>query len=319
LLRPADHRGSLDRVTVALDAIEANIEYLVASPLDDAVPSSPAASLVTVDSETVRSSIAAAALAAASEPGMAIGAKNGRRIVRATWHTGVPVAIKRLETLSDMSDPIMVDDVKREAEVWSSLQPHPNLTPLLAICIDTDIPVLVMPYMTNGNVASYAQLHPTKRHGLIADAARGMAYLHALGIFHGDLKPSNVLVDGQGCARVSDLGLARMHASVRSSAVATGVRWIAPERLRAGAKFRLEPDVFAFAMVVFEVPFDEVQDPRVIRGMMADGERPSLDLVVQDHWRTLISRCWAHEPRLRPTFQTICDELDQFQSIQPSS
>ena len=61
-----------------------------------------------------------------------------------------------------------------------------------------------------------------------ADVARGMWYLHALGLSHRDLKAANVLLDAERRAKVGDLGLTRCVTTGMASTVGTSL-WMAPE------------------------------------------------------------------------------------------
>ena len=70
----------------------------------------------------------------------------------------------------------------------------------------------------------------------------------------GTLQP-NILVDGSGCARITDFGLSRSQETTFQTTVSYGhtARWTAPEILGGGRTASKEGDVFAFAMVMVEV------------------------------------------------------------------
>ena len=107
----------------------------------------------------------------------------------------------------------------------------------------------------------------------------GLHYLHSSNIVHGDLKgvsysglhskvqsqiliqansKANILIDGEGRARLTDFGLTSIIrgetslVSPQDPAVTNATTWAAPEILRGGPTTK-EGDVFTFAMVAVEV------------------------------------------------------------------
>ncbi|KAI9216449.1 kinase-like domain-containing protein, partial [Blastocladiella britannica] len=252
-------------------------------------------------------------------------------VVQALWlSSGTKVAVKRLLPLKgqlNQDRPIM-DTVANEALVWSNLH-HPHVLPLLGVCLTSDVPFLVMPHMAGGDLTRYAWGRPHEHLRLLHEASQGMAYLHGKHIFHGDLKGNNILVDGYGRVQISDFGQARMleeAAGDQSFGVGSvgNVRWIAPERYKRDAEYQLEPDVFAFAMVMYEVasgvvPFHEVKDLSLIVGRMVSGERPSMPSAGAPAYLPLlwplIEQCWSHDWTTRPTFVEVVAHLARLREM----
>ncbi|KAI9222086.1 kinase-like domain-containing protein [Blastocladiella britannica] len=201
---------------------------------------------------------------------------------------------------------------------------HPNILRLLGVSLTCDMPFLVMPLMTGGDVTDYAKTRPHEHLRLLHETAQCMAYLHGKRIIHGDLKGNNVLVDAHGKIKICDFGQARaLSAASRASTFKNGsignVRWMAPERYMRKAVYQLEPDVFAFAMVVYEVvsgllPFQEEHDLDVVRQWIRDGDRPDAPTTAPSYslalW-ALVEQCWAQDLTKRPTFMTTVARLDQ--------
>src|SRR5207253_8820400 len=74
-------------------------------------------------------------------------------------------------------------------------------------------PFVVMEHVPGLTLQEFADQHrpsPRQAARLVAELARAVAYLHARGIIHQDIKPRNVLVDDQGRPRLIDFGLARL-------------------------------------------------------------------------------------------------------------
>ncbi|KAH7279520.1 hypothetical protein KP509_37G022700 [Ceratopteris richardii] len=97
------------------------------------------------------------------------------------------------------------------------------------------------------------------RYTIALDAARGIAYLHHEcnpPIMHCDIKPQNILLDGQFRAKVADFGLARRFHLDSKHIVKTTIRgtrgYIAPEWLMS-RELDVKVDVFSFGMLLLEV------------------------------------------------------------------
>lgn len=115
----------------------------------------------------------------------------------------------------------------------------------------------------------------------LIDVAEGLRYLHHREVIHGDLKgvgfplslafcvlftgtlQPNILVDGSGRARITDFGLSRSQETTFQTTVSYGhtARWTAPEILGGSGTASKEGDVFAFAMVMVEVPCQKLYTP----------------------------------------------------------
>ncbi|WP_433206087.1 protein kinase domain-containing protein [Dactylosporangium sp. CS-047395] len=112
-------------------------------------------------------------------------------------------------------------------------------------------PYLVMPFMTGGTLADRLVTGPLPlREALLvaAEIADGVAELHAAGVLHRDVKPSNVLFQpapGRDRVLVTDLGLAKALANASGFTVAAGTPgYAAPEQRRPGAGLDVRSDVY---------------------------------------------------------------------------
>lgn len=110
---------------------------------------------------------------------------------------------------------------------------------------------------------------------ITAQAADALDYLHASGYLHRDVKPSNIMIDADGRARLIDLGLVRDLSSVSPGAggeetmtVGT-VEYVSPEQARGRADLDPRSDIYSlgltlYHMVVGEVPFQGESDYEVM-------------------------------------------------------
>jgi serine/threonine-protein kinase len=91
--------------------------------------------------------------------------------------------------------------------------------------------------------------------GIAAQVAEGLAYAHQHGVVHRDVKPANIMILGNGMAKITDFGIARMRmAGVRTQ---TGVvlgspRYMSPEQV-AGKRAEPRSDVFSLGVILYEM------------------------------------------------------------------
>jgi serine/threonine-protein kinase len=144
-------------------------------------------------------------------------------------------------------------DVQRfriEAEAAGGLD-HPNIVPIYEVGEHQGQHYFSMKFIEGGNLGAHLpRLHKDPRAAarLLATVARAVHHAHQRGILHRDLKPGNILLDGQGEPHVTDFGLARrLHAETSLSptgAVVGTPSYMAPEQ--AAAQKRLTASVPSF-------------------------------------------------------------------------
>ncbi|KAJ0770873.1 putative protein kinase RLK-Pelle-CrRLK1L-1 family [Helianthus annuus] len=148
-------------------------------------------------------------------------------------------------------------------------QNHPNLITLIGYCDEGKEKIIVYEYAANGSLDRYLSrsngapaLTWLERIKICVDAARGLNHLHYhVGkhqtVIHRDIKSSNVLIDHNWVAKISDLGLSKLSlAGLDRSAVishACGTHgYCDPEYMSSGIVTK-ESDVYSFGIVLFEV------------------------------------------------------------------
>ncbi|XP_015162645.1 probable LRR receptor-like serine/threonine-protein kinase At3g47570 [Solanum tuberosum] len=159
-----------------------------------------------------------------------------------------------------------------ECEVLRNLR-HRNLTKVITSCSNLDFKALVLEYMPNGTLDKWLYSHNLflnllQRLAIMIDVASAMDYLHngySTPVVHCDLKPSNVLLDQEMVAHVSDFGIAKMlgagEAFVQTRTIAT-IGYIAPEYGQDGI-VSTSCDVYSFGILMMEMftrirPSDEI-------------------------------------------------------------
>ncbi|XP_042445447.1 probable serine/threonine-protein kinase PBL11 [Zingiber officinale] len=173
--------------------------------------------------------------------------------------TGIVVAIKKLKRESSQG----YKEWLAEVTYLSQLR-HENLVKLIGYCSEADSKLLVYEYMQKGSLENHlfkrgVQPIPWATRVRIAiDVARGLSFLHGLEtqIIFRDLKASNILLDTDFNAKLSDFGLARNGPTGDKSHVSTrvvGTRgYAAPEYVATG-HLSLKSDIYTFGVLLLEL------------------------------------------------------------------
>ncbi|XP_074290162.1 putative LRR receptor-like serine/threonine-protein kinase At1g53430 isoform X1 [Silene latifolia] len=174
---------------------------------------------------------------------------------------GKVIAVKQLSSKSKQGNREFLNEIG----MISALQ-HPNLVKLHGCCIEGKELLLVYEYMENNSLAralfgkndQKLDLVWRTRKKICLGIARGLAYLHEesrLKIVHRDIKATNVLLDEDLNAKISDFGLAKLdeeentHISTR---IAGTIGYMAPEYAMRGY-LTDKADVYSYGVVVLEI------------------------------------------------------------------
>jgi serine/threonine-protein kinase len=153
-----------------------------------------------------------------------------------------------------------------EARSVASLN-HPHVLRVFDWGEDTDGPYLVLEYLGGGSLRDLLDRGVRLTHSQAAhlgtEVAQGLAYAHARGLVHRDVKPANLLFDEEGRVRVADFGVARALAEAAytepAGAMVGTARYMSPESAE-GKPVDGKADVYSLALVLYEalsgtVPF----------------------------------------------------------------
>jgi serine/threonine protein kinase len=179
------------------------------------------------------------------------------------------VAVKVLsDTLAE--DPSYVARFRREARVAAQVS-HPNLVRMFDYAGDAERPYIVMEHIGGGTLADRIrggaadELYPER---LARQLLGALEAIHAAGIVHRDVKPSNVLLDDAGDAHLTDFGIAQPEDATqltRTGQVIGTLKYMAPEVL-SGKHATQRSDLFALGVVLQET--------------LADREAPQIEALV---------------------------------------
>jgi hypothetical protein len=161
-------------------------------------------------------------------------------------------------------DPSAREMVLREARLAAKVR-HPNVVAVEEVVEGKGSPVIVMEYMEGGSLRDVMRAKGTlswpQAKALALDLLRGIEAIQAGGIVHRDVKPSNILLDGDGVAKVADFGIAvspatsgerTMIVDPGHSTIAGTLHYMAPEA-RRGAPPDKRADVYGCAAVLHEM------------------------------------------------------------------
>jgi serine/threonine protein kinase len=169
--------------------------------------------------------------------------------------TGTPVALKVVQP--GVRDPEVHRRFEREARVAGRVR-HPHLVGVLESGRADDVPYMAMAFVPGRTLAETigtdGPLSLTETARLVEEVGSALDALHRAGIMHRDLRSSNILLDGEGRATLTDFGFARSSADTRITELARPVGTLdyrAPELFR-GRPAERASDVYSLGCVAYE-------------------------------------------------------------------
>ena len=233
---------------------------------------------------------------------------------------GRPIAVKVIRT-ELATDPEFRARFRREV---AAAQKVSGLYTALVVDADLDSPT---PWLATAYVAGPSLTEAVRDHGslpvstvlaLAAGLAESLSAIHAAGVVHGDLKPSNVLLAEDG-PRVIDFGIsqaAEASAATGSNLMIGSPGFVSPEQV-LGSGISPASDIFSLGAVLTfaatgQGPFGSGSNAAVMSRLVND---PASLGKVPGELRRLIGNCLAKHPGDRPT---ACELLTQVGAIQPA-
>ncbi|PAN43753.1 hypothetical protein PAHAL_8G255900 [Panicum hallii] len=189
-------------------------------------------------------------------------------VYKGQLHDGHVVAVKRCFDLPSSPNQLDVQDLEFQNEIYflTKLQ-HTNIVKLLGDCMQGSERILVYEYMSNGSLDAFIFGAISRRlyldwpacSQIIKGVSEGLLYLHkhcGLHVIHGDLKPSNILLDSNMHPKISDFGLARTYSpgveEEFANRIVGSIGFTAPE-CRERRLFSIKSDVYGFGALLLEI------------------------------------------------------------------
>lgn len=187
-----------------------------------------------------------------------IGSGGFGMVYKLAMDDGNVFALKRIVKMNEGFDRFF----ERELEILGSIK-HRYLVNLRGYCNSPLSKLLIYDFLPGGSLDEVLHERPEQldwdaRLNIVMGAAKGLAYLHhdcSPRIIHRDIKSSNILLDANLEARVSDFGLAKLLGDEEShitTIVAGTFGYLAPEYMQSGRATE-KTDVYSFGVLVLEV------------------------------------------------------------------
>ncbi|CAO2034143.1 unnamed protein product [Urochloa humidicola] len=245
------------------------------------------------------------------------------------------IAVKKIDKLEHETEKEFTVEVQTIGRTH-----HKNLVSLLGFCNEGKERLLVYEFMSNGSLNRHlfgdVRLQWNLRAKLALEVARGLLYLHeecSTQIIHCDIKPQNILLDGNFTAKISDFGLAKLLRNNQTQTI-TGIRgtrgYVAPEWFKSTG-ITAKVDVYSFGVILLEL----VCCRRNVESEMAEEDQKILTYWANDCYRcgkvdflvegddeaifylekveryvAVALWCLQEDPTMRPTMLKVTQMLD---------
>ncbi|MCL1910001.1 MAG: serine/threonine protein kinase, partial [Kiritimatiellaeota bacterium] len=193
---------------------------------------------------------------------------------------GRDIAVKMLQrSLAD--DPAALDSLRTEAQNAAKLN-HPNVAQIYAFGEENGTPFVEMEYVPgqslNHFVSQGVKLDPAFVMRVGYEIAEGLKAAETAGLFHGDIKPENILFDSEMKAKLVDFGIASMKSQGGSDELWGTPYYIAPEKVQK-KKNSARSDIYSLGATLYhaiagEPPYEGEDAAAVIRARFKGPPRP---------------------------------------------
>ena len=216
----------------------------------------------------------------------------------------------------DLAAGVNRERFRREIQVAAQLQ-HPHIVPLLSAGEQGDLLWYTMPFIDGESLRT--ALERKKPFGvrevtrIMHDVVDALAFAHARGVIHRDIKPGNILRQGSH-ALVTDFGVAKALSAalpisgVTSAGIAIGTpAYMAPEQLAGDSAADHRIDIYAVGLLAYELltgasPFTGPSPRETLAAQLTRDPKPLHEVSpeVPRGLSALVMRCLAKDPAARP-------------------
>ncbi|KAK3131716.1 hypothetical protein QOZ80_6AG0510410 [Eleusine coracana subsp. coracana] len=264
-------------------------------------------------------------------------------VYRGMLKNGSLIAVKRCVSMTSEQQK---KEFGKEMIILSQIN-HKNIVKLLGCCLEVEVPMLVYEFIPNGTLFRFIHRNDgcrdipfsTRLH-IALESAQTLAYLHSWAsppILHGDVKSSNILLDENYVAKVSDFG-ASIVAPTDESQFVTLVQgtcgYLDPEYMQT-CQLTDKSDVYSFGVVLLELltrkkalkldgPEDErslsqrflnaMKEDRLM-DVIDDGIKSDRDTGLLEEVAELARQCLDMVGEMRPSMRDVAEKLDRLSKV----
>jgi serine/threonine protein kinase len=229
-------------------------------------------------------------------------------------NTNEIVAIKVIASTT-AKNPVLLQRFEREFQAAKVLD-HPNVVRAIEYCGTGPHPFLVMEYVDGESVGQRSErmgvIPEAEAVRIIAQVCDGLQRAHKQGLVHRDVKPDNILINQEGVAKLTDMGLVKeVDGDMNLTKTGRGLgtpHYMAPEQFRNAKGVDVRGDIYSlgatlYSMVTGTVPFDNVSPLDCWMKKIRNDFPPPKDLnpEISDRVDWAIRRAMSAEPNQRPS------------------
>lgn len=185
--------------------------------------------------------------------------QGGMGVVYKAWDTALErwVALKMIHpTLAE--DEKFLKRFRAEARALAKLE-NPNIVIVFDLQETESGLCIVMQYVEGANLAARLQNGPLPFAAalpIIKQILTALGHAHQVGVIHRDIKPSNVMLTAQDFVKITDFGMAKIHAGMsltQSTSTGGTLYYMPPEQLKSLANVDQRCDIYAAGMTIYEM------------------------------------------------------------------
>jgi serine/threonine protein kinase len=212
-------------------------------------------------------------------------------------------------------DPAFAQRFSHEAQALAKLN-HSNIVRVFDFGRAGEFYYFLMEYVdgvTLRTLIDQKALHAEEAQRIVIEICHALQYAHEEGIVHGDIKPSNILLDKKGRVKIADFGLARLRSKGARDTSGAGhgtmvmgtPDYMAPEQTQKPGKVDHRADIYAVGVVFYEMLTGELPVGRFEPPSRKSDADPRLDKVASRALEKATRRRYQNAGDLRRAVETV--------------
>ncbi|QEG23306.1 protein kinase domain-containing protein [Mariniblastus fucicola] len=228
------------------------------------------------------------------------------------------------ESSSDGDIEMLLQEAVSQARVT-----HPNIVTIYYVGKHEEAPFLAMELIIGKTVAELVEDGPmpySQLHSIASQMTSALKFSHELDIIHGDIKPSNIMLQQNGIAKLSDFGMARRVSKAEKKSVGGTPNYLAPE-LMQGDTPSIQSDMYALGVTLFEMTFGRLPvtvSGRTVEQWLDCHQQAPVEFPnpwpehLAKGWQEVLSRLLAKDPADRfSSWAAVEEALEQIEPAAP--